>query len=86
MATGLATVAYDGPVSREVLGEAGVLVELGDVPALARACVALLADACSRKRRGDALRERAVVEFGWPALAGRLVDVYRTCLAERARA
>jgi len=86
MATGLPTIAYDGPVAREVLGEAGVLVPQGDVPGLARACAALLADAGERKRRGEALRERAVTEFGWPALAGRLVDVYRACLAERVRA
>jgi glycosyltransferase involved in cell wall biosynthesis len=85
MATGLPTVAYDGPVAREILGDAGLLVPLGDVPALARACAALLADAGERKRRGEALRERAVAEFGWPALAGRLMEVYRVCLDERQR-
>jgi glycosyltransferase involved in cell wall biosynthesis len=83
MATGLPTVAYDGPVARETLGESGVLVPLGDVAALARGLVALLADAGERKRRGEALRERAVAEFGWPALGGRLVDAYRACLAAR---
>jgi glycosyltransferase involved in cell wall biosynthesis len=79
MACGLPTVAYDGPVAREVLGEAGVLAPLGNTTALAAACASLLADAGERKRRGEALRERAVAEFGWPALAGRLVDTYRAC-------
>jgi len=77
MATGLPTIAYDGPISREILGEAGVFVSLGDTAALAAACVALLGDGGERKWRGQALRERAVAEFGWPALAGRLVEVYR---------
>jgi glycosyltransferase involved in cell wall biosynthesis len=77
MATGLPTVAYEGPISREILGDAGVLVPLGDTAALGAACVELLADAGERKWRGQALRERAVAEFGWPALGRRLLDVYR---------
>ena len=77
MATGLATVAYDGPVAREILGDAGTLVPRGDVSALARALASLLDDPAECRRRGAALRERAVTEFGWPALARRLVDVYR---------
>jgi glycosyltransferase involved in cell wall biosynthesis len=77
MATGLPTVAYDGPISREILGDAGVLVRLGDVAALGGACVELLGDAGERKSRGQTLRERAVAEFGWPALGRRLLDVYR---------
>jgi glycosyltransferase involved in cell wall biosynthesis len=77
MASGLPTIAYDGPVSREILGGAGILVPIGDTSALARACIALLDDAGERKRRGEALRERAVVRFSWAALAGRLVEVYR---------
>src|SRR5206468_1778285 len=62
MACGLSTVAYDGPVARDILGEAGVLVPLGDVGALATAVSALVSDAGERKRRGEALRERAVAE------------------------
>ena len=77
MACGLPTIAYDGPVARENLGDAGVFVPLGDRTALATALAGLLADAGERKRRGEALRERAVAEFGWPALAERLVETYR---------
>jgi glycosyltransferase involved in cell wall biosynthesis len=77
MATGLPTVAYDGPVAREILGEAGTLVPQGDVGGLARALASLLDDPAECQRRGAALRERAVAEFGWPALARRLLDVYR---------
>jgi glycosyltransferase involved in cell wall biosynthesis len=77
MASGLATVAYDAPVARDLLGDAGVLVPLGDRAALAAALGGLLADPGEAKRRGEALRERAVADFAWPALGRRLVDVYR---------
>jgi glycosyltransferase involved in cell wall biosynthesis len=83
MAMGLPTVAYDGPVSRELLGEAGVFAPMRDVRALATAIAGLLRDAHEQKLRGQALRERAVAHFGWPALGRQLVDVYRTCLEER---
>jgi glycosyltransferase involved in cell wall biosynthesis len=77
MASGLPTIAYDGPVAREILGEDGMFVPMGDVAALATACVTLLGDADERERRGAGLRERAVTEFSWSALAARLVEVYR---------
>jgi glycosyltransferase involved in cell wall biosynthesis len=83
MAMGLPAVAYDGPVSRELLGEAGVYAPMRDVGALAAAIAGLLRDPHAQKLRGQALRERAVAHFGWPALGRRLVDVYRTCLEER---
>jgi glycosyltransferase involved in cell wall biosynthesis len=83
MAMGLPSVAYDGPVSRELLGESGVFAPMRDVQALAAAMVGLLRDPHEQKLRGQALRERAVAHFGWPALGRRLVDVYRTCLEER---
>jgi glycosyltransferase involved in cell wall biosynthesis len=83
MAMGLPAVAYDGPVSRELLGDAGVFAPMRDVPALAAALAGLLRDPHEQKLRGQALRERVVTHFGWPALGRRLVDVYRTCLEER---
>ena len=70
MAAGLPTIAYDGPVSREILGEAGLFVARGDIAALAAACVTLLEDAGERKWRGQALRERAVATFSWSTIAG----------------
>jgi glycosyltransferase involved in cell wall biosynthesis len=83
MAMGLPAVAYDGPVSRELLGEAGVFAPMRDIGALAGALAGLLRDSHEQKLRGQALRERVVAHFGWPALGRRLVDVYRTCLEER---
>jgi glycosyltransferase involved in cell wall biosynthesis len=83
MAMGLPTVAYDGPVSRELLGEAGVCVPMRDVGRLAAAITALLRDPHEQKLRAQASRERVVAEFAWPTLARRLLDVYRTVLRER---
>jgi glycosyltransferase involved in cell wall biosynthesis len=77
MAMGLPTIAYDGSTSRQVLGDAGVYVPVGDTDAFASACAALLDDPGERKRRGQALRERAVSLFAWPVLARRLLEVYR---------
>ncbi len=82
-AMGLPAVAYDGPVARHLLGEAGVYVPMRDVPGLAAAITALLRDPHERKLRGQALRERVVTEFAWPALGKRLLDVYRACAGGR---
>jgi glycosyltransferase involved in cell wall biosynthesis len=79
MAAGLPAVAYDGPVARELLGDAGTLVPARDVKALGDALILLLEDPAERARRGRALRERALREFAWPALARRLLGAYRDC-------
>jgi glycosyltransferase involved in cell wall biosynthesis len=76
MACGLATVATDTPVNRELLGEAGVYVPINDAPALAGAVSALLVDDARRARLGHALRQRAETAFSWPALADRLLVIY----------
>jgi alpha-maltose-1-phosphate synthase len=40
----------------------------------------VLADSALAERYGQAGRERAVRQFGWPAIAERVVDVYRSVL------
>ena len=83
MAVGLPAVAYDGPISRELLGEAGTYAPPRDVPGLAAALAGLLADGPERKRRGELLRERVVARFGWPALGRQLLEVYRQAILAR---
>jgi starch synthase len=75
-------------------GVTGLLVPLGrrddgsgeplDPDAFARALAerigAVLADPALAERLGKAGRERAVELFGWPAIAARVVDVYRSVL------
>jgi len=88
MAAGLPTVAYESPIAREILGDAGVFAPLGDTAALATACIGLLEDTRERKWRGATLRERAVTTFSLSALGDGLVEVYREArreFAERRR-
>ena len=84
MAMGLPSVAYDGPGLPGASRRGGRLRADAGRAGRSRAAIAgLLRDPHEQKLRGQALRERAVAHFGWPALGRRLVDVYRTCLEER---
>jgi glycosyltransferase involved in cell wall biosynthesis len=82
MAMGLPVVAYDGPVSRELLGEHGVFVPMRNVPALGAALARLVRDPQEQKLRGQALRERVVARFASSTLAGRLLEVDRGVLGK----
>lgn len=84
MAAGLPVVVYDSPVARELLGEGGCYVPVGDVGGLARALADLLGDETEAQRLGKALRARAERCFAWPVLARRLLEVYQG-LRARAR-
>ncbi|WP_127818530.1 glycosyltransferase family 4 protein [Microbacterium sp. CPCC 204701] len=59
MATGLPVIASDAGGIASVLGDAGLLVRPGDVPALADALGSLLDDAVLRAALGGAARRRA---------------------------
>lgn len=74
-------VASDIPGYREVLTEeTGALVPPDDPEALADGIAALLSDESVRVERGKAARERAVSEYAWPLLAGRLAACYERLL------
>ena len=74
-------VASDIPGYREVLtAETGTLVPPDDPEALAEAIAGLLSDEAVRVERGKAARERAVSEYAWPLLAGRLATGYEQVL------
>ena len=77
MACGLAVVATDTAVNRELLGEAGVYTPVGDPQALATRLVELLGAPERRRALGAALRQRAEACFDWPVLTERLIEVYR---------
>lgn len=86
MACGLATVATDTPVNRELLGPDGCYAPVGDATALAAALTSMLTDAGRRSAQGAALRARAEREFSWPALARKLALVYERVAAPPALA
>ncbi len=74
MAAGCSVVASDLPAFRLVLDGDGLLVPVGDVPALAEAINGLLADDAEASRLGAAARE-AVQRFDW----SKVLDAYRDC-------
>jgi glycosyltransferase involved in cell wall biosynthesis len=64
MAHGVATVVSDGPGNPEAVGDAGVVVPVGDVEAWTGALARLAADPEERARLGAAARARVAHEFG----------------------
>jgi glycosyltransferase involved in cell wall biosynthesis len=82
MAAGVALVAADATALPEVVGDAGLLVAPGDVPAWADAVSRLLADPGERTRLVGLGRER-VQRYTWAANAGAFADLYRRSAAHR---
>jgi glycosyltransferase involved in cell wall biosynthesis len=82
MAAGLPIVAAGVGQAGEYIedGRSGVLVPPGNPAALARAALALLADAPLRARLGLAARERVEQMFSWDVLAGAAERAYRVAL------
>jgi glycosyltransferase involved in cell wall biosynthesis len=83
MACGLPTVAYDTPVSREILGDLGVYAPRGDVPALADAIAGLLENPEAARRLGQELRQRVVERFSWEHTAKQLLAAYALAIPKK---
>jgi glycosyltransferase involved in cell wall biosynthesis len=81
IACGLPTVAFDTPVNREILGDAGLYATVGDAAELAGAIGRLLGDRELREELGEMGRERAVKEHSWEARGRELVAIYRELIA-----
>ena len=82
MAAGAPVLASDLDAFRAVLGDpcAGALFPTGDPAALAAGLAGLLDDPARRAALSAAGRVRAA-EFGWPAVAASVVQVYRAAVA-----
>jgi len=76
MAMALPTVAFDTPVQREYLGDAGVYAPPGDLDAFTAAIRALLADSGRRVELGAALRRRVVEHYSWERAGRQIVSIY----------
>ena len=83
MGCGLPVIATDAGAFPETIahGRTGLLVERGNVEALAAALRRLLASDKERARMGTAGYERARSEFGWDTIVARLREQYRSLLA-----
>ncbi len=77
-ACGIAVVASDGGGAPEVVGDAGLLVPSGDVPALREAIGALLADPARRQDMAGHGRAQAEAIGDSATQARRLAEIYRS--------
>ena len=84
MAMGLPVVAFDTPVSREILGEIGIYAERGSADDLAAKLSLVLADRDLAQRYGVAGRARAISDFSWEQSARRIEAIY-DALTDRRR-
>lgn len=77
MACGLPTVAFDTVVNREILGDLGVYArDIGDVDGLAQTLINLLRDPERIQRLARAVRDKAVRDYSWDAVAERIGRAY----------
>jgi len=83
MASGLPTVAYEGEVSREFLGEQGVYARKGDIDSLAQCIADLVASPERRSALGAALRVRAEEHFSWRTAGETILQIYEAVLGPR---
>jgi glycosyltransferase involved in cell wall biosynthesis len=84
MVMSLPIVAHRVGQAPEFLGDAGVLVEAGDLEAMSEAAAALLSDAERRRRLGEQARERVWAELNWERLSGVAERAYQGALISRA--
>jgi glycosyltransferase involved in cell wall biosynthesis len=80
MAMGLPIVTFDTPVSREMLGHAGLYAAPGSASDLAAKLTQLLDDPALAARLGAAGRARAVADFSWEHGAHQIETIYAQLL------
>jgi glycosyltransferase involved in cell wall biosynthesis len=77
MALECPVVAFDIPPVREVLGETGRLVAVGDDQGLASEIIATLEDGVAAAGRARAARERFETTYDLDQLVGQMAQLYR---------
>jgi phosphatidylinositol alpha-mannosyltransferase len=73
MAAGCAVIASDLPAFRQLVGDAGVLVPIGDAGALAAALVTLVREPGWARRLGE-MAQQAAARYDWTAVAGQYTE------------
>ena len=83
MACGLPVVSTRVGGIPEVVqdGTNGLLIEAGDVEALARSIISLASDTSLRKKLGEAARETIVTSYSVEKLMPRLQQIYDSILS-----
>ena len=81
MACGVPVVSTDGGALPEVVGDAAVVVPVGDAAALAKGIHELLNDNTRRQALAFAGRERILEMFNWQTAADDMIELYRKVIA-----
>lgn len=84
LAMGLPVIAFDTPVSREILGDIGHYARLGDVQSLADEIVALLDDPREQEILCAGGRAKAIRDHSWELGALQIQAIYQRAFARRA--
>jgi len=84
LAMGLPVVAFDTPVSHEILGDVGRYARYGDVASLADEILALLGDRREMEILSAAGRAKAISEHSWELGALQIQAIYERARAGRA--
>jgi glycosyltransferase involved in cell wall biosynthesis len=83
MAMGMATVAFETPVAREILADTGLYAAFGSAEDLAAKLELALDDRDLAARLGAAARARAVAELSWDRAAAMIEGIYAEAAARR---
>jgi glycosyltransferase involved in cell wall biosynthesis len=84
LAMGLPVVAFDTPVSREILGPLGVYARYGDSESLAQEIVGLLEDQPRATKLGQQGRAKAMRDHSWELGGKQISAIYERVFAQRA--
>ncbi len=83
MAMGLPVVAFETPVSREILGDCGIYAQLGSAEDLAAKIELALDDHELSHRLATTGRARAISDFSWEQAARQIETIYQHALTRR---
>ncbi len=83
MACGIPVLAFDTPINREILGEAGVYARFADAADFANCLEELVRQDDLRRDLAEKVRERAVKEHSWKARGRELEKACRDVAARR---
>jgi glycosyltransferase involved in cell wall biosynthesis len=77
MAMGMATIAFDRSVSREILGETGIFAEFQSAEDMAEKIIWAINNPAECVKLGQAARARAIANLSWDAVGRRIDEVYK---------
>ncbi len=83
LAMGLPVIAFDTPVSREILGDVGLYAHYGDVASLAEQIILALDNRALAARLAATGRTKAVREHSWELGGQQITAIYARTLARR---